>query len=496
MRRDFLCGKVSSARHLRVGVGSVSFVQERQVGTTVSVRQPTIEKSTINIHQVIRIGTPKAVELWLEVVTDRSDRAHQLATVSKTEMAKLVQLLDNSSGIELLESVDDVLARRTLRAMDPALAGTLLASLDSDHAANILRGLKGPKREALLTLMPLERATVLRGLLSWPENSAAARMVPETLTVRPDMTVPEAIAAVREYASGLRSDSRTTAYVYVTDADAHLLGLVAFRALVLASPDQRVSELMRDDIVSVSPLTDQEVAAKTLIEHNLMGVPVVDGDNRLLGILVEDEALDIAQEEATEDAERQGGSAPLEVPYLRASPWLLWRKRVVWLLVLFAAEAYTGTVLRAFEAEMQAVVALAFFIPLLIGTGGNTGTQICTTLVRAMSTGQVRFRDLPAVLAKETSTGALIGLTMAAAAVVRAWTLNVGPQVTLTVAVTVAAIVLWSSFVAALLPPLLKLLRVDPAIGSGPMIATIVDGTGLIIYFTVAHLILPELQGL
>ncbi len=465
------------------------------MGTTVN-RQSTVEQSSIDIRQAVGIGTPKAVELWLDVVGDPSDRAHELAALSKTEIAKLGQLLDSSSGIELFESIDDHLAGRILRATDPSLAATLLGALDSDHAANVLRGIKGPKRESLLTLLPLERATVLRGLLSWPEDSAAARMVPETLRVRPDMTVPEAIAAVREHASGLRSDSRTTSYVYVTDGDAHLLGLVAFRALVLANPDQRVSELMRDDVVSVSPLTDQEVAAKTLIDHNLMAVPVVDGDNRLLGILVEDEAFEIAEEEATEDAERQGGSAPLEVPYLRASPWLLWRKRIVWLLVLFAAEAYTGTVLRAFEAEMEAVVALAFFIPLLIGTGGNTGTQICTTLVRAMSTGQVRLRDLPAVLVKEVSTGALIGLTMAVAAVIRAWTLNVGPHVTATVAVTVAAIVLWSSFVAALLPPVLKTLRVDPAIVSGPMIATIVDGTGLIIYFTVAHLMLAELQGL
>lgn len=172
------------------------------------------------------------------------------------------------------------------------------------------------------------------------------------------------------------------------------------------------------------------------------------------------------------------------------------RKRVVWLLVLFAAEAYTGSVLRAFSDEMEAVIALAFFIPLLIGTGGNTGTQIATTLVRAMATGQVRFRDVPAVLAKELSTGVLVGLTMAAAAVVRAWTLGVGPQVTLTVALTVAAIVVWSSLVAAVLPPLLKKLRIDPAIVSGPMIATIVDGTGLLIYFLVAHLTLTELHGL
>lgn len=425
------------------------------------------ENSTLDIRHVIGIGTPKAVDLWLDVVTELPDRARELGSLSKAELGKLGPLLDGTNAVELFESIDDKLAAEALHAMDPSLAATFLEALDSDHAANILREFKEPKREALLTLLPLERAMVLRGLLSWPEDCAAAHMVPETLTVRPNMTVSQAVASVRERASGLRSDARTTAYVYVTDADSHLLGVIAFRALVLANPEQRVRELMGDDLIVVSPLTDKELAAQTIMGHNLMAVPVVDADNRLLGIIAEDEAIDIAEEEATEDAERQGGSAPLEVPYLRA-----------------------------FSDEMEAVIALAFFIPLLIGTGGNTGTQIATTLVRAMATGQVRFRDVPAVLAKELSTGVLVGLTMAAAAVVRAWTLGVGPQVTLTVALTVAAIVVWSSLVAAVLPPLLKKLRIDPAIVSGPMIATIVDGTGLLIYFLVAHLTLTELHGL
>lgn len=253
---------------------------------------------------------------------------------------------------------------------------------------------------------------------------------------------------------------------------------------------------MRDVPVTVTPLTDIEEAAKTLIEHKLDELPVVDAEGRLLGILVEDDAIEAVEREATEDAERQGGSEPLDVPYLRASPWLLWRKRIVWLLVLFAAEAYTGTVLRAFEDEMEAVVALAFFIPLLIGTGGNTGTQITTTLVRAMGTGQIRFRDLPAIVSKEMSTGFLIAVAMAAAALIRAWTLGVGPEVTLTVCLTVAAIVLWASLVSSVLPLVLRKLRVDPAVVSAPMIATVVDGTGLMIYFWIAHLTLPQLAGL
>jgi magnesium transporter len=453
-------------------------------------------EGTLSLRKVTALHTPEAVSQWLDVVGDPNERAHQLAALSSSDMQALTDLLDIDTGIELLESVDVDLAAKVLATMPAPRAASFLDALDSDTAADILREVDARQREQWLRQIPLSRATVLRGLLAWPEDSAAAHMVPETLTVRPTMTATEAVEAIRSHASHLRSDSRTGAYIYVTDDEDRLRGVVPFRNLVLAGADATVAELMNDDVVTLSPLTDQEEAAALLIDHRLVALPVVDDAGRLLGLLTEDDAADIAEEEATEDAEKQGGSSPLDVPYLRASPWLLWRKRVVWLLVLFAAEAYTGTVLRAFEDELEAVVALAFFIPLLIGTGGNTGTQITTTLVRAMATGQVGFRDIPRVLAKELSTGVLIALAMAAAAVIRAWTLGVGPEITVTVAITVAAIVLWASFVASVLPLALKKLRVDPAVVSAPMIATIVDGTGLIIYFTIAQMTLSQLQGL
>lgn len=433
---------------------------------------------------------------WLKSVPIPVDRSSQLARLSREELGRLGTTLDADCAVELFESVDDELAARSLDAMAPTDAARLLDALDTDHAADVLREMKNAFREEVLSVLRPERAIALRGLLTWPEDSVAAHMIPEALTVRPGMTVAEAVAVLRTDATTLRSDSRSGAYVYVTDPDLHLLGVIAFRDLVLADAEQTVSPLMNEDLLSVSPLTDQEDAALALMDYNLVAVPVVDADGRLLGILTENTAGDIAEEEATEDAVRQGGSEPLEVPYLRASPWLLWRKRIGWLLLLFVAEAYTGTVLRAFEDEMEAVVALAFFIPLLIGTGGNTGTQITTTLVRAMATGQVRLRDVPAVLAKELSTGVLIALTMATAAIIRAWTLGVGAEVTLTVSLTVGAIVLWSAFVASILPPVLKKLRIDPAVVSAPLIATIVDGTGLMIYFWIAHLTLSQLQGL
>ncbi len=433
---------------------------------------------------------------WLASVRDPAERSHQLARLATEDLRALGPVLDHDGATDLFEAVDDELAARVLAAMAAGDAAALVEVLDLDHAADILREIKAGPRERLLSALPQDRAEALRGLLSWPEDSVAAHMVPEALTVRPDMTIGDAVQALRSDAATLRSDSRSGAYVYVTDADRRLLGVLAFRDLVLADPQESVAALTDTDVLSVSPLTDAEDAAQALMDYNLVAVPVVDADNRLLGILTENTAGEITEEEATEDAERQGGSEPLEVPYLRASPWLLWRKRVGWLLLLFVAEAYTGTVLRHFEEEMEAVVALAFFIPLLIGTGGNTGTQITTTLVRAMATGQVRLRDVPAVLAKEMSTGMMIALTMALAALIRAWMLGVGPEITLTVTLTVAAIVLWSSFVASILPPVLKKCRIDPAVVSAPLIATVVDGTGLIIYFMIAHATLSQLQGL
>lgn len=418
----------------------------------------------------------------------------QITGLSAADRRRLGELLDHGDGNELLAAVDDDLAARVVKAIPNQTGADLLSVLDAPRAAEILRRLDDSRRDSLLGTMAVDLAKVLRSLLIWPEDSVAAHMQPDVVTVAPTATVAQAVDQIREHAVS-RPHCSAGANVYVVEGGKVLLGAVRLRDLVLTAADRPVADLL-DEVRTVAPLTDVEEAAMTLIDHKLDELPVIDAEGRLLGILTEDDAVEIAEEEATEDAERQGGSEPLEVPYLRASPWLLWRKRIVWLLVLFAAEAYTGTVLRAFEQEMEAVVALAFFIPLLIGTGGNTGTQITTTLVRAMGTGQIRFRDVPAIVTKEMSTSVLIAVAMAAAAMVRAWTLGVGPEVTLTVCLTVAAIVMWASLVSSVLPLALKKVKVDPAVVSAPMIATIVDGTGLMIYFGIAHLTLPQLAGL
>ncbi|MCV7179989.1 magnesium transporter [Mycolicibacterium sphagni] len=441
------------------------------------------------------LDSPAAVDEWLRSAGS-VERIRQVGAMSRDKLARFVSLLDASTGAELLGSVDPDLATRIVRAAEVTQSARWLEALETDEAAEVLRRLTNSAREKLLAQVNESQALVLREALRWPPTSVAAHMLPDVFTIPDSITAAEAEAMLRTQSEQVRGRARAGALIYVTDDDLGLTGFLEFQDLVLAQPDQPVAELSSEDPVWVRPTVDAEQAAQSLVDYELAALPVVDEHRRLLGVLTADAAADIIETEATRDAERQGGSEPLEVPYLRASPFRLWRKRIIWLLVLFVAEAYTGTVLRAFEQEMEAVVALAFFIPLLIGTGGNTGTQITTTLVRAMGTGQVRLRDLPRILAKEMSTGFLVALTMAAAAIVRAWTLGVGPQITLTVSLTVAAIVLWSALVSSVLPLLLKKCKVDPAVVSAPMIATIVDGTGLIIYFLIAHATLPQLAGL
>nr|WP_319436623.1 magnesium transporter [Mycobacterium sp. RTGN5] len=442
-----------------------------------------------------QLDSPEAVNAWLYSVGS-AERSRQVGAMSREKLTNFVALLDAATGPELLRSVDPGLATRIVGSADAAQAARWLESIETDPAAEILRRLTNSARDRLLDQIDVPQAETLREVLQWPPTSVAAHMHPDVFTVPDSITAAEAAVLVRTQSTQVRNRIQHGALIYVTDADRRLTGFLEFQDLVLAQPDQTVAELGSADPVWVRPRIDAEQAAQSLVDYDLAALPVVDEQHRLLGVLTYDAAADIIDSAATRDAERQGGSEPLEVPYLRASPFRLWRKRIVWLLVLFVAEAYTGTVLRAFEDEMEAVVALAFFIPLLIGTGGNTGTQITTTLVRAMGTGQVRLRDLPQILAKEMSTGFLVALTMAAAAIVRAWTLGVGPQITITVSLTVAAIVLWSALVSSILPLLLKKCRVDPAVVSAPMIATIVDGTGLIIYFLIAHATLPQLAGL
>ena len=415
-----------------------------------------------------------------------ADWADVVPRLDPPEVAVLIQWLPDEEIPELLGELDPADAAAILRTLTRAEAADLLEAMAPDEAADVVEELPEAEAEQILVQMEPAEAAELRELLTYPPESAGGIMTPAFVAIAPELRADQAIAALRRVAA----EAETIYYAYVLDPQDHLLGVLSLHNLVLSPPQTPVGDLMIADVIKVQADADREEAARLLTDHNLLALPVVDEANRLLGIITQDDVADVLVEEATEDIERLGGSQPLDVPYRRAGVALLVRRRIVWLLALFAAEAYTGTVLRHYEDELQQVVALTFFIPLLIGTGGNTGTQITTTLTRALALGDVDSRDVFRILRKEWAVAIVLATVMAVASFIRSWTLSVQMRVGAVVAITAACVVLWAATVAAVLPLVLRRLRLDPAVVSGPFITTVVDGTGLVIYFTVAKYVL------
>jgi magnesium transporter len=419
-----------------------------------------------------RIGPPE----WADLVPQLEPR----------EVAVLLQWLPDDDIPSLLEELPPFEAARILRTLAQPEAAELLEEMDPDDAADVLEELPEATAEEILIRMSPEDAAEIRELAAYEADTAGGLMTPDFVAVPADATAAQAIAAIRQ----LVDEAETANYVYVLDPERHLLGVLSSYRLLLSPPETPVAELMAPDTVRVRASADQEAAARLLTDRNLLAIPVVDDADHLLGIITEDDVADVLQAEATEDIERLGGSQPLNVPYRLASVPLLFRKRVFWLLLLFVAAGYTGTVLQSFQGELAEVVALSFFIPLLIGTGGNIGSQTVTLIVRSMALNEVALRDIAWVVFKEMRVALLLGGVMALAGYVRAVLLGVETDIGIVVGLTIIAISVWAATVAAALPLILRRLRVDPAVVSAPLITTVVDGTGLIIYFEIARLVL------
>src|SRR5918996_681695 len=347
-----------------------------------------------------------------------------------SEVAVLLQWLPDEEIPALLEELAPSEAARILRTLAAPEAAQLLEEMDPDDAADVVELLPSDDADAILIRMRPSEAAEIRELSVYPPDSAGGIMTPAYVAVPRDATADEAIAAIRK----LVDQAETVNYVYVVDVDRHLLGVLSLYRLLLSHAATPVVELMAPTTVRVRASADQEVAARLLTDRNLLAIPVVDDDDRLIGIITEDDVADVLQAEATEDIERLGGSQPLNQPYRLSNVSLLVRKRVVWLLVLFVAEAYTGMVLRGFEGELSTVVALSFFIPLLIGTGGNIGSQTVTLIVRAMALGELTLRDLGWIVFKELRVGLIMGAVMGLVGFAQAQLLGVGSNIGLVVA--------------------------------------------------------------
>jgi magnesium transporter len=408
-----------------------------------------------------------------------------------TQQASVLVQMPEEQAAEVLDYLEPVLVEKIFEHIPLDKAARLLQALPADDAAQIIEELEETKAEALLQQMAPPEARDVRELLEYPPNTAGRLMVRQYVRVRPEWTIEQALDYLRQ----IGPEIETIYYLYAVDTRQRLVGVCSLRELVLADPSKRIEQIMETDLVVVKPETDQEEVANLLSKYDLLAIPVVDELGRMLGIVTIDDVVDILVSESTEDVLKLGAVEVTEEPYMSQSPWDLARKRVRWLILLFIAERLTGTVLRAYDEEIQKVSALAWFIPLLIGTGGNAGSQTTTTITRALALGEVRLHQVLKVVMREMATGLLLGLLIGLIGVVNAfiWThkeLHLRLELALTVGLSQMAIITMATTVGAALPLIAKRLNIDPAVMSAPFITTLIDAAGLLIYFLIAKAIL------
>ncbi|MBA2467840.1 MAG: magnesium transporter [Chloroflexia bacterium] len=407
------------------------------------------------------------------------------------ELSRLFTFLGDEALAGLLARLDDRDAARILTRMTAAQAADILEEIDPDDATDIFAEVEQSNPDVAGTIlfeMEPDEAAEIRELMAYAPDSAGGIMTPAFVAVFPDLRADETVVALRQVAE----EAETINYVYVVDRDETLIGVLSLHSLVLSRPETPVSQLMFPDLFSVSVDVDQEVAARMLVERDLLALPVVDAEGKLAGIITADDVADILEEEVTEDIERLGGSQPLEVPYLRATPLLLFRKRIGWLMILFIASFFTVSIQEHFDSTLARFTVLAAFVPILIGTGGNVGSQTVSTIIRAMALDEVRPHHILRIVGKEALTGLALGLVMGGLMFGRAMLAEDGSEtIALVVGLTVLALTIWAATVGAVLPIVLSKLKFDPAVVSAPFISSLVDSTGLLIYFTLAGYFLP-----
>jgi magnesium transporter len=402
------------------------------------------------------------LELWRDL--ERDEQTQLVGALAPDQAAELVSNLGEEEQSGLLEGLAAPEARAVLEELDPDDLADALQALeenDPEHA------------EAVKALLGPEVRAVAEALASYEEEEAGGLMTPEFVSLAASMTVQRALEFLREASP----DAETIYYLYVVDAERRLRGVLSLRQLIVAAPSTRVGDIMDADVVRVTTGTDQEEVARIIADYDLSVLPVVDETDRLVGIVTVDDVLDVVELEATEDIHRLG-AAPVDVDYARARPWLLFRKRVPWLVLLVVSMTLTFNVISYFEDILAEVVILAAFIPLLIGTGGNVGAQVATLVVRALATRDLELRDYLGVLGKEIATGLLLGLAFGLFIMVYVLVFQPEPRIAVALGITMLLIALTANLVGASLPFLFTRMGIDPALTSSPGITTVMDVVG------------------
>ena len=422
------------------------------------------------------------------------DVAEVFSELEERQIPLLFRLLPKELAAESFAEMEPEAQELLIRGFSDNELKELLDELYADDAADMVEELPANVVKRILRQATPEMRSAINQILRYPENSAGSIMTTEYVSLRPDMTVEEAILRIRRQGF----DKETIYTCYVTK-DRKLLGIVTVKDLLLCqNDDDLVRDIMLENIISVDTHTDQEEVAKVLSKYSFLALPVVDKENRMVGIVTFDDAMDVIEDETTEDMELMGGILPSEKTYLRSSVFELFKNRIPWLLLLMVSATFTGMIITAFEGALAAQAALTAFIPMLMGTGGNSGSQSSVTVIRALSLDELDFSDLPRVIWKEIRTAVLCGIALAAVCFAKIWlidrmllgnyeiTLMVDAVVCLALAVTV----LLAKLVGAILPLLAKVVGLDPAVMASPFITSIVDAVSLLVYFLFASLLL------
>ena len=429
------------------------------------------------------------------VTMNPSDVAGLFDGLPDKQIPLLFRLLNKEQAAETFVEMEPEAQELLIRGFSDNELKEVLDELYVDDAADIVEEMPANVVKRILKTADPEMRSSINQILRYPDYSAGSIMTTEYVSLRPSMTVEEAILRIRR--QGV--DKETIYTCYVTSKDRTLLGMVTVKDLLLADDDeQRIEEIMVTNVIHVNTQTDQEEVTQMLSKYNFLAMPVVDGEGRMVGIVTFDDAMDVMEEEATEDMELMSGMLPSEKPYLRSSPFELFKNRIPWLMLMMVSATFTGLIMTAFEDALAAQIALSAFIPMLMGTGGNSGSQSSVTVIRGLSLGELEFRDIGVILWKELRTAILCGVALAAVCFAKIWFVdhllmgnqNITLMVDLVVCCALAVTVILAKAVGSLLPLGAKALKLDPAVMASPFISTIVDALSLLVYFMFAKALL------
>jgi magnesium transporter len=403
-------------------------------------------------------------------------------------VTQLLAALPPERAADVMEYLSDELRTETLEAMTPAMAAKVVSEMTPDDRVDALEELEEARAGEILSSIPTEARGETERLLSYPPETAGGIMTTEFVSVSQDALVEDALSSVRAVA---RIGKREAMYsIYATDASGSVKGVLSLRELLAAPEGSRISDIAWTDVITVPATADREEVARLTSKYDLVAVPVVDDAGRILGVVTVDDVIDAIVEEQTEDVQRLGAMQPLDEPYFQASFWSIARKRGGWLILLFVAEMFTGTAMRYYEDTVAGTLALVFFVPLIISSGGNSGSQSATLITRALAVGDVELRDSLRVLWREMGQGLALGAFLGAIGFVRALLWSQGSDVAAVVGFTLLAVVLTGTIVGAALPLVLTRVGLDPAIASSPFVSSFVDIAGILLYFNIARSVL------